>query len=76
MADYAYQLLLVEPGGSGYRDVTELVQSISWTGSKNQVARELSAALAVPRDGSVEPPELEEGAALIFREGGVQRFTG
>ena len=41
MADYAYQLLLVEPGGSGYRDVTELVQSISWTGSKNQVAREL-----------------------------------
>ncbi len=43
--------------GSGYRDVTELVQSISWTGSKNQVARELSAALAVPRDGSVEPPE-------------------
>lgn len=76
MGNYAYQLLLVEPGGSGYRDVTELVQSISWTGSKNQVARELSAALAVPRDGSVEPPELDEGAALIFREGGRQRFTG
>ena len=41
MGNYAYQLLLVEPGGSGYRDVTELVQSSSWTGSKNQVAREL-----------------------------------
>lgn len=76
MGNYAYQLLLVEPGGSGYRDVTELVQSISWTGTKKQVARELSVALAVPRDGSVEPPALEEGAALIFREGGAQRFTG
>lgn len=62
MADYAYQLLLVEPGGSGYRDVTELVQSISWTGSKNQVARELSAALAVPRDG-------QRGAAGSWRRG-------
>ena len=74
--EFDYSLLLVEPGGSGFRDVTQLAASITWTGAQGQTARELAVQLAVPRDGSVEPPSLEEGCALIFQAGGQTRFTG
>ena len=67
MSDFAYQLLLAAPGGGSGRDVTQLVQSMSWSGSIRQTARQLSVHLAIPRDGSVDPPSLEEGAGLIFR---------
>lgn len=70
-----YELLLTAPG-AGTRDVTELVQTVSWSGSDKQTARELSASLAVPRDGSVEPPALVEGASLTFRREGRALFTG
>ena len=56
--------------------MTELVQTVSWSGSDKQTARELSASLAVPRDGSVEPPALVEGASLTFRREGRALFTG
>lgn len=71
-----YELLLTAPGGTSTRDVTELVQSMTWSGSVKQTARELSTSLAVPRDGSVELPALEEGTVLTLRMGGAPVFTG
>lgn len=76
MDDISYQLHLAAPGGGSLRDVTQLVQSITWGGSLRQTARQLSVRLAVPRDGSVEPPALAEGAALIFQGEGGPLFTG
>lgn len=76
MEELAYQLLLAAPGGASLRDVTQLAQSITWSGSLRQTARQLSVRLAVPRDGSVDPPALEEGAALILRQEGGALFTG
>lgn len=76
MGEFCYNLRLIEPGGSGYRDVTGLVQSISWVGDKGQAARELQVALAVPRDGSIEPLNLGVGCALQFSVEGRSRFTG
>ena len=70
-----YELILTAPSGTS-RDVTQLVQTVTWSGSDSQTARELSASLAVPRDGSVAPLELVEGAQLIFRREGTQLFAG
>lgn len=64
-----YQFILTAPGGEA-RDLAQLIQSITWSGSDLQTARQLSASLAVPRDGSVEPPALEEGAQITFRLSG------
>lgn len=64
-----YQFILTAPGGES-RDLAQLIQSITWSGSDLQTARQLSASLAVPRDGSVEPPALEEGAQITFRLSG------
>lgn len=72
----AYELSLIAPGGGSVRDITQLVQNLTWSGSVDQVARELSCTLAVPRDGSVTPPALEEGASLLFRVDGADRFVG
>lgn len=72
----SYQLLLAAPGGKTVRDVTQLVQSAAWSGSLRQTARQLTVRLAVPRDGSVEPPALEEGAALILQGEEGPLFTG
>lgn len=74
--EYPYQLLLAAPGGKTVRDVTQLAQSVTWSGSLRQTARQLSVRLAVPRDGSVEPPALEEGAALVLRGKDGPLFTG
>ena len=74
-AERPYTLLLTGSGGGG-QDVTELTQSIRWTGNIRQIARELRVQLAVPRDGSVPVPALEEGAALVFQTEGAARFTG
>lgn len=71
-----YQLLLTAPGGGKARDISALTVTTSWSGSVDQVSREVSATLAVPRDGSVELPELAEGAALTLRSGGESLFTG
>lgn len=71
-----YTLILTGPGGSGSRDVAQLAQSVGWSGNIRQIARELRVSLAVPRDGSVELPALEEGAALAFQAEGKARFTG
>lgn len=76
MPDSAYRLLLAAPGGGAVRDVTQLAQSVSWSGTLRQTARQLAVRLAVPRDGSVEPPELEEGSALILQGEGGTLFTG
>ena len=74
MADgYTYRFLVTAPGGGESRDTTQLVQSISWTGDVRQTARELTAALIVPRDGSVETPPLEEGAWLTMQPEPVLR---
>ena len=71
----AYTLILTSPGSG--QDVTELVQSVSWSGSIRQIARELRVALAVPRDGSVQAPALDEGAGLVLQgEQGQVVFTG
>lgn len=70
-----YELILTAPGGTA-RDVTQLVQTVTWSGSDSQTARELSASLAVPKDGSVTPPELVEGSQLTLRREGAQLFAG
>lgn len=72
----AYEMLLTPPGGGTPRDLAQLVQSITWSGSDTEAARALAVSLAVPRDGSVEPPKLVEGAALTFRIEGKPIFTG
>lgn len=71
-----YELLLTAPSGGETRDLSQLVQTMSWSGSVRQTARELSATLAVPRDGSVTPPALREGAYLTLRRAGEMVFTG
>lgn len=76
MEELAYRLYLAAPGGGSLRDVTQLVQSLTWSGSLRQTARQLTVRLVVPMDGSVEPPALEEGAALILRQEGGTLFTG
>lgn len=72
----AYELRLMAPNGGSVVDLTQLVQTLTWSGSVDQVARELTCTLAVPRDGSVTPPALEEGASLLFRVDGADRFVG
>ena len=57
-----YELLLTAPSGGETRDLSQLVQTMSWSGSVRQTARELSATLAVPRGGSVAAPAVGEGA--------------
>ena len=74
--EFAYRFAVTAPGGGERRDVTELVQSINWTGDIRQTARELTASLVIPRDGSVEIPPLEEGAWLDLEAEGKQRFLG
>ena len=77
MADtFSYRFLVTAPGGGEVRDLTALVQSLTWTGDVRQTARELTCALAVPRDGSVEIPPLEEGAWLTLEAEGTARFFG
>ena len=72
----AYEMLLTPPGGGSPRDLAQLVQSITWSGSDREAARALSLSIAVPKDGSVEPPQLTEGAYLVFRVKGQPLFTG
>lgn len=71
-----YELLLTAPSGGETRDLSQLVQTMSWSGSVRQTARELSATLAVPRAGSVTPPALREGAYITLRRAGETVFTG
>lgn len=74
--ELAYELLLAQPGGGSYRDMAQLAQSITFSGSDRETARALSLSIAVPKDGSVEPPQLVEGAYLVFRVKGKPLFTG
>ena len=74
--EFAYHFFVTAPNGGESRDTTELVQSITWTGDIRQTARELSAALVIPRDGSVDIPPLEEGAWLTFEVEEQTRFWG
>lgn len=76
MEELAYRLYLAAPGGASTRDVTQLVQSLTWSGSLRQTARQLSVRLVVPRDGSVDPPALAEGAALVLQAEDRTLFTG
>ncbi len=76
MQNTAYTLRLIEPGGTACKDITQLVQSIAWCGDVGQAARSLDVALAVPRDGSIERPNLDEGCALQFAVDGEPQFTG
>lgn len=61
-----YELLLTPPGGGSPRDLSGLVQTLSWSGNVDQVARELTGTLCVPRDGSVEPPPWRRGPTSPF----------
>lgn len=72
----AYRLYLAAPGGAAARDVTRLVKSLTWSGSLRQTARQVSVRLAVPAGSGVEPPALEEGAALVLQEEDRRLFTG
>lgn len=74
--ELAYELLLTPPGGGASRDLAQLVQSITWSGSERETARAMSVSIAVPKDGSVEPPQLVEGSGLTFRKDGKPLFTG
>lgn len=70
-----YQLILTSPGGV-QTDLTELVQTMTWSGSIKQTARQLNATLAIPRDGSVTAPALMEGSTFSLKVGGMPCFTG
>lgn len=77
MADeFAYHFFVTGPGGGESRDSTQLVQVLSWTGDIRQTARELTASLVIPRDGSVEVPPLEEGSWLTLEAEERTRFFG
>lgn len=71
-----YELLLTPPGGGAVRNLAQLAVSLSWSGSVRRVSRELRGTLAVPRDGSLALPPLEEGAVLTLRREGRAIFTG
>lgn len=74
--EYTHRLLVTAPGGGEVREMTALTQSVTWSGDIRQTARELTSTLAVPRDGSVESPPLEEGAWLTHQAGGETLFFG
>lgn len=76
MEETSYQLYLAGPGGEAPRNVTQLAQAVTWSGGLRQTARQLSAQLAVPRDGSADPPALAEGAALMLQGEDGPLFTG
>lgn len=69
-----YILYGQKPGGTP-RDITKLVQSLSWTGNDGQIARQVSCTLAVPSDGTqIPPPDL--GDQITLWVDGTQCFTG
>lgn len=70
-----YRLLLTDRQGT-IRDITELVSSLTWSGNVRQMPRELRGTLAVPRDGSVDPPALDEGSILTLQHSGQALYTG
>lgn len=69
-------LKLIQPGGTKAVDITNLYQVVTWAGNIQQTCRELTVALAVPKDGSVTPPPLEEGSVLVLAQGSSPLFTG
>lgn len=71
-----YRFHITGPGGGESRDATELVQSITVSGDIRQTARELTASLVIPRDGSAEIPPLNEGAWLTLEAEQKTRFFG
>lgn len=71
---YSYQLVLVAPNNSAARDITQLVQTLTWSGSAQQIARELSGSVVIRRDS--EPIDLAEGSILALVHNGEQRFVG
>lgn len=72
----AMSLRLIRPGGREVVDITHLYQVITWAGTVKQTCRELTVGLAVPKDGSITPPPLEEGAVLVLSQGSEALFTG
>lgn len=70
-----YQLVLTGITGE-QRDVTRRVESLSWSGSIQQVSRQLEVTLVTPRDGSLPVPPCEVGSELRLWAGGQNRFLG
>ena len=67
----AYELSLIAPGGGSVRDITQLVQNLTWSGSVDQVARELSCTLAVQWvTVTLMCPMMSLAATLIFKQPG------
>lgn len=73
MADY--QLWVTDRSGTS-TDLAERVSTLSWSGSVRQVARELSAAIAAPTDGSLPEPPTAPGSQIKLVLEGKSLFTG
>lgn len=70
-----YQVVLTSAAGERW-DVTRRVEHLSWSGSIQQVSRQLEVALVTPRDGSLPVPPCEVGSELRLWAGGQNRFLG
>ncbi|QNL45710.1 hypothetical protein H8790_06870 [Oscillibacter hominis] len=70
MSEYAYHVYLTRSGERSV-DVTELVQTLTWSGNVNQVGREVRCGLLADR-----ALPLEQGALVTLRSGGKSRFLG
>lgn len=73
MADY--QLIFSTSGGPEV-DVTERVSTLSWSGSIQQVSRELTVSLATPQDGSLGELPCALGTRAVLRVDGEPVFLG
>lgn len=69
-----YALHSQNPGGAP-RELTRLVQTLSWSGDLGQIARQVSCTIAAPMMGmTVLPPEL--GDTMTLWVDGTHCFTG
>ena len=70
-----FQLVIVSPQGESW-DVTDRVSTLTWSGSINQVSRQLEAVMVTPNDGSLSELPCDLGNEIRLWAGARTRFWG
>jgi len=68
------QLLLIQE--SGTLDMTELVESVEWSGNAKKAVRKLTVSLLRAPEGRSEPPPVPIGSGVLFRFEEAELFRG
>lgn len=71
---HRYALIAKDAGGTE-RDISQIVQSINWSGDIKQITRQLCVTVAAPTQG-MDIPELNLGSSLFLQVQGAQKFVG